>query len=86
MSCSAVKSAVLRGTEALPITVEASIERGMPGITIVGMPDASVLEARMRVRCAIRACGFTVPNEHIVVNLAPMHPRRKVRDWTSRLR
>ncbi len=40
-------------------------------MAIVGMPDAAIQEARERVKAAIRAAGFTVPNEKIVVNLAP---------------
>ena len=68
---SVVKSAVLRGVEACPVTVEVSVSQGLPGVTIVGMADAAVLEARHRVRCAIRACGFEWPRAHLTVNLAP---------------
>ena len=68
---SIVKSAVLRGVEACPVTVEVSVSQGLPGVTIVGMADAAVLEARHRVRCAIRACGYEWPRAHLTVNLAP---------------
>ena len=68
---SVVKSAVLRGVEAYPVTVEVSVSQGLPGVTIVGMADTAVLEARHRVRCAIRACGYEWPRAHLTVNLAP---------------
>ena len=66
-----VESATLRGVEARLVHVEISIGNGMPGFLMVGMPDTAVQEARERVRSAIRLCGFTMPNEKIVVNLAP---------------
>lgn len=67
----AVTSATVRGVEVIPVTVEVAVSGGLPGMAIVGMPDAAIQEARERVKAAIRAAGFTVPNEKIVVNLAP---------------
>lgn len=67
----AVTSATVRGVEVIPVTVEVVVSGGLPGMAIVGMPDAAIQEARERVKAAIRAAGFTVPNEKIVVNLAP---------------
>lgn len=66
-----VKTATLRGVEAVPVDVEVCVSRGMPGFSIVGMADASVQESRERVRAAIRASGFSVPANKVVVNLAP---------------
>lgn len=66
-----VRSATLRGVEAIPVDVEVSIGSGLPGFAIVGMADASVQESRERVRAAIKACGFSMPSSKIVVNLAP---------------
>ena len=40
-------------------------------MAIVGMPDAAVQEARERVKGAIKSCGFVMPRDKIVVNLAP---------------
>ena len=71
-----IQSAVIRGAEAIPISVEVNISRGIPGLTIVGMPDAAVLEARSRIRCAIRSSGFTMPRVHITVTLAPSDIRK----------
>ena len=67
----AVTSAMIWGIQALPVRVEVSISGGLPGITIVGRPDTAVSESKSRVRCAIRAAGFSVPRESITVNLSP---------------
>ena len=66
-----VRTATIRGIESVPINVEASVAGGIPGVTVVGMPDSAVLEARSRVRCAINACGFAIPRRHITINLSP---------------
>lgn len=71
-----VLSATVRGVEVIPVSVEVVVSGGLPGISIVGMPDAAIQEARERVKAAIRAAGFTVPNEKIVINLAPSNVRK----------
>ena len=71
-----VHAAVIRGASAVPVEVEVNLPGGIPGITIVGMPDAAVLEARSRVRCALRSCGFDIPRLHVTVNLAPSDLRK----------
>lgn len=71
-----VMSATLRGVRALPVSVEVSVSGGMPGMFIVGMPDVAVQEARERVRAAVKASGFSMPQERIVVNLAPGDVRK----------
>lgn len=72
----AVHSACLRGVEAFPVTVEVSSSGGIPGITIVGMADSAVLEARSRIRCAIRSSGFEVPRLSFTVSLSPGDMRK----------
>ena len=72
----ATHAAVLRGVEALPITVEVSLSQGIPGMTIVGLADVAVQEAKHRVRCAIRDHGFEMPRAHLTVNLAPSEIRK----------
>ena len=66
-----VQGATLRGVDALPVDVEVVVSAGLPGFMVVGMPDAAIQEARERVRAALRASGFSMPNEKVVVNLAP---------------
>ena len=76
MGAFAVHAAVLRGTEAIPVTVEVDLGGGIPGMTVVGMPDSAVLEARTRIRCALRSCGYENPRLHATVNLAPSDVRK----------
>ena len=71
-----VHTAVLRGVEAQPVSVEVSVSQGLPGITIVGMPDAAVREAKYRVRSAFKSCEFEVPRVCFTVNLAPSEERK----------
>ena len=67
-----INSAVLRGVEAIPVDVEVSVSYGsMPAFNIVGMVDAAVQESRARVKAAIKASGFAMPGDHILVSLAP---------------
>ncbi len=66
-----VHSAVLRGVEAIPIDVEVAVTNGLPGFAIVGMVDAAVQESRERVKAALKAAGFTMPGERVLVSLAP---------------
>ncbi len=71
-----VKSAAIVGLEGEMVDVEVDISSGLPSMTIVGLPDAAVQEARERVRAAIRNSGFDFPLKRIVVNLAPANLRK----------
>ncbi|TLM77465.1 MAG: ATP-binding protein [Actinobacteria bacterium] len=72
----AVMTATIVGVEAVPVEVQADVSSGLPGFTVVGLGDTAVMEARDRVRSAVRACGFEFPNARVTVNLAPA-PLRK---------
>jgi magnesium chelatase family protein len=71
-----VRSAAVFGIDATPVTIEVDISFGLPGLTIVGLPDASVRESRDRIRSAVRNSGFEFPKHRIVVNLAPADVRK----------
>jgi len=58
------------------VNVEVDVSLGLPGFTLVGLPDASVRESRDRVRSAIRNSGFEYPTRKITVNLAPADIRK----------
>lgn len=73
---SKVRSLGLGGIHGYEVTVECSIERGMPHFDVVGLPDMAVKEARERVRAAIKSSGFVIPTNKIVVNLAPADTRK----------
>mgnify|MGYP001025375354 FL=1 len=66
-----VKTAAVVGLEGRLVDVEVDISSGLPAMTIVGLPDTAVQEARERVRAAIRNSGCNFPMKRIVVNLAP---------------
>ncbi|MFM7315157.1 MAG: YifB family Mg chelatase-like AAA ATPase, partial [Cyanobium sp.] len=66
----------LRGLEAIEVTVEVDIAPGLPGLQLVGLPDAAVQEARERVRAALRNSGLKVPLTRVVVSLAPSDLRK----------
>ncbi len=71
-----VPSATLLGVDGWPITVEVHISNGLPGFTVVGLPDASCREARDRVRAALLSSDLPWPNRRVTVNLAPTGIRK----------
>jgi len=75
---SKIYSTVVNGLNAILTEVEVGFSRGIPGITIVGLPDNAVNESRERIRFAIKNSGFEYPYKHkIVVNLSPADVRKE---------
>ncbi len=71
MPLAIVNSRGLDGLSAPEVAVEVHLAGGLPGVTLVGLPDTEVKEARDRVRAALQNSGFDFPNKRITVNLAP---------------
>ena len=71
-----VASATLSGAVGRPVSVEVHVSNGLPGFTIVGLPDAAVREARDRVRAAVLSSGLAWPLRRVTVNLAPSGVRK----------
>ena len=71
-----VRCATLVGVDATPVTVEVDVAGGLPSVSIVGLADAAVREARVRVQAALQNHRFTFPAGRISVNLAPAHLRK----------
>jgi magnesium chelatase family protein len=69
-------SSTIVGVEAIHVEVQVDVSSGLPAFTVVGLGDAAVLEARERVRAALRASGFDFPNARVTVNLAPSPVRK----------
>jgi magnesium chelatase family protein len=69
-------SATLSGITGRLVRVEVDVAPGLPGFTIVGLPDAALSEARERVRGALRNAGYHHPPRRITVNLAPAEVRK----------
>ena len=71
MPLAIVHSRGLDGLAALEVAVEVHLAAGLPNVTVVGLPDTEVREARDRVRAALQNAGFEFPRKRITVNLAP---------------
>ncbi|GEL17780.1 YifB family Mg chelatase-like AAA ATPase [Pseudonocardia asaccharolytica] len=64
-------SVALHGVEGHAVEIEAAIGGGLPGIHLVGLPDAALHESKDRVRAAVVNSGRSWPNERIVLALSP---------------
>jgi len=71
-----VPSATLLGVEGRPVVVEVHVSNGIPGFTVVGLPDAACRESRDRVRASLLSSGLTWPLRRVTVNLAPSGVRK----------
>lgn len=71
MSLAIVYSRAQLGIDAPQVTVETHLSGGLPGFTIVGLPETAVKESKDRVRSAILNSHFDFPQKRITVNLAP---------------
>lgn len=71
-----IPSAVVVGVEGRAVRVEVHVGSGLPGFTIVGLPDRSCREARDRVQAALSTCGLGWTQRKVVVNLAPSALRK----------
>lgn len=72
----AVRSATLLGIDGQVVTVEVHVSNGLPGYTVVGLPDTAVRESRERVRAALLSSELSWPLKRVTVNLAPSGVRK----------
>src|SRR2546425_9359246 len=72
-----INTAAVHGIEAISVELEIDIGRGLPGVTLVGLPDPGVKEGRDRVRSALRNSGYEFPAHKVTVNMAPSHVRKE---------
>lgn len=61
----------LMGISGTVVFAEAAVANQLPGMSIIGLPDAAVAEAKQRVRVATQQAGFSLSDRLIVVNLSP---------------
>jgi len=71
MSLAIVHTRARLGIQAPAVTVEVHLSNGLPGLSIVGLPEAAVKESKDRVRSAIINSAFEFPARRITINLAP---------------
>jgi magnesium chelatase family protein len=72
-----VLGVTLVGVGGHPVTVEAFVGRGLPSLTLTGLPGATVQDGRERIRPAVEHAGFEWPLRRVVVNLAPANLRKE---------
>ena len=71
MDVAIVYSRALKGIDSPLVTIEVHLSRGLPGLSIVGLPETAVKESKDRVRSALLNNRFEFPLSRITVNLAP---------------
>ena len=72
-----VFSCAVIGLEGVIVEVEVDTSANLPGMVIVGLPDAAVQESRERVQAAIKNAGLSFPRKRVTVNLAPAAVRKE---------
>ncbi len=72
-----VFTGTVEGIEGICVEVEVDLSFGLPGTTIVGLPDGTVRESRERIRAAVKNSGFNYPSQKVTVNLAPADIRKE---------
>lgn len=71
MSLAVLYARAQAGINAPLVTVEVHLSNGLPGLSIVGLPEAAVKESKDRVRSALLNANFDFPARRITINLAP---------------
>jgi magnesium chelatase family protein len=68
-----VHTSTVHGIVAHPVVVEADFAKGLPstGFDLIGLAEAAVRESRVRVRAALDANGYELPEKRMLLNLAP---------------
>ena len=64
-------SVAVRGLDGAIVEIEADITSGLPGVHLVGLPDAALQESRDRVRAAVTNCGNSWPMARLTLALSP---------------
>ncbi len=77
MALATTLSVALLGVDGYLVEVEADLAAGLPGMTLIGLPDATLHEARDRIRAAVSNSGQTWPARRITIGLSPAwRPKR----------
>lgn len=69
-------AAALQGISAIPVTVEVNSSKGIQ-FSIVGLPDITVKESHERIISALQYCGYKIPRNRIIINMAPADIRKE---------
>ncbi len=71
-----VTSGAVLGVDAYLVRVEVDLSSGLPGISVVGLPESAVREGRERVGAALQNAGWPIPPRRVTINLAPADIRK----------
>ena len=71
MSIARAMCVALVGIDGHLVEVEAHLSSGLPGTTMIGLPDASLYEAKDRVKSAVVNSELPWPEQRITVGFAP---------------
>lgn len=74
---SSVWTAAVKGVDAVPVAVEVDIRPGIGSVTIVGLADTAVQEARERVHSALANSALPFPRQKVIINLAPADVKKE---------
>ena len=66
----------LEGLGGHAVEVEAHVASGLPAFVLIGLPDASLGEARDRIRAALNSAGRPLPPQRVTINLSPASLRK----------
>ena len=76
MALGRTRTVAIDGVTARPVTVEANIGPGLPGIHLVGLGDTAVSESKDRVRTAVANSRLPWPRTKIIVSMSPASLRK----------
>jgi magnesium chelatase family protein len=65
------------GIDGYMVEVEFDVRGGLPAVVVVGLPDAAVKESKDRVATALKNSGYTWPDGHITINMAPADMKKE---------
>jgi magnesium chelatase family protein len=71
MALASTWSVALFGIDGVPVEIEADISGGVPGVHLIGLPDAALRESKDRVRAAVRNSGETWPQRQVSIAMSP---------------
>lgn len=74
---SIIKTMALNGIEGYLVEVQTDVTGGLPSFEVVGLPDATVREAKERIKSAIKNSGFDFPSRRFLINLAPANTKKE---------
>ena len=68
---SVIHSTAIMGIDAIEVQIEVDCSAGLPGFSLVGLPDSAVRESRERIGAALKNTGFDFINKKTTISMAP---------------